>query len=439
MNNLKNRLLLLLALSFATLGISAQEYNYGDNYRPYPGPSQTALTPAPKGYSPCFLSHFGRHGSRYLIGQKTYDEPVRILKQAQADGALTPYGEELLSKLIIIAEDVRGRQEELTPLGHQEHQGIATRIYKNFPNLFYAGAHVEAKSSVVIRCILSMSEELQTLKSLEPKLDITCDASHGFMSTINQSNRDMDSIALAKGSVADSLCTSLRKSQFSPNRVFNSIYKDEAYWQRQIADPYHFIEEYLWQISQDIADTELRHTISLDGLFTKDELRAILLIRNAKWYVGYGATPLYNGQMVYRQRNMLRYLVNEADSILSAQLIPDSKAYHTTASMRFAHETGLLPSVCFLNLGGAGKAYTRLEDLDGKWMASDIFPMGANLQLVFYRKDKAKDNKDVLVKAMLNEREVTFDDLKPVTGPYYRWSEVRTFWLEKLSKFTGIK
>ncbi len=439
MINFKSKLLILLAGGLFSLSLFAQDYNYADNYRTYPGPSQKALTSAPKGYTPCFLSHFGRHGSRYLIGQNTYDEPVRILKQAQADGVLTPYGEEVLSKLIIIANDARGRQEELTPLGHKEHQDIASRIYKNFPNLFYAGAHVEAKSSVVIRCILSMSEELQTLKSLEPKLDISCDASHGFMSTINQHNRDMDSIANVKGSVADSLYTNFRKSIFSPKRILNSLYKDESYWEKQIENPYRFIEEYLWQISQDIANTELRHTISLDGLFTKDELRAILLIRNAKWYIEYGATPIYNGQMVYRQRNMLRYLVNEADSILSAQFIPDSKAYHTTVSMRFAHESGLLPSVCFLNLDGAGKAYTRLEDLDNKWMASNIFPMGANLQLVFYRKQNAKDNKDVLVKALLNEQEVTFADLSPITGPYYRWSDVRTFWLDKLSKFTGIK
>ena len=128
MINFKSKLLILLAGGLFSLSLFAQDYNYADNYRTYPGPSQKALTSAPKGYTPCFLSHFGRHGSRYLIGQNTYDEPVRILKQAQADGVLTPYGEEVLSKLIIIANDARGRQEELTPLGHKEHQDIASRI-----------------------------------------------------------------------------------------------------------------------------------------------------------------------------------------------------------------------------------------------------------------------------------------------------------------------
>lgn len=35
------------------------------NYVAYRGP-QKQLTPAPKGYKPFYLSHYGRHGSRYM-------------------------------------------------------------------------------------------------------------------------------------------------------------------------------------------------------------------------------------------------------------------------------------------------------------------------------------------------------------------------------------
>ena len=38
----------------------------GATYYPYPGPSQQALTPAPAGYKPFYISHYGRHGSRYM-------------------------------------------------------------------------------------------------------------------------------------------------------------------------------------------------------------------------------------------------------------------------------------------------------------------------------------------------------------------------------------
>ena len=42
------------------------------NYVAYRGP-QKQLTPAPKGYKPFYLSHYGRHGSRYMIGKAAYD------------------------------------------------------------------------------------------------------------------------------------------------------------------------------------------------------------------------------------------------------------------------------------------------------------------------------------------------------------------------------
>ena len=53
----------------------------GSNYKAYPGP-QKALTPAPAGYTPYYISHYGRHGSRYLIGPMDYDMPYNIMKKA---------------------------------------------------------------------------------------------------------------------------------------------------------------------------------------------------------------------------------------------------------------------------------------------------------------------------------------------------------------------
>ena len=47
------------------------------NYLAYPGPTKE-LTKAPKGYKPFYISHYGRHGSRYLIGTDDYNNPVDI-------------------------------------------------------------------------------------------------------------------------------------------------------------------------------------------------------------------------------------------------------------------------------------------------------------------------------------------------------------------------
>jgi hypothetical protein len=58
--------------------------------------------------------------------------------------------------------------------------------------------------------------------------------------------------------------------------------------------------------------------------------------------------------------------------------------------------------------------------------------MGCNLQLIFYRKNV--HDKDVLVKVLLNEREATLP-LKSDLAPYYRWNEVRQYYLNKLNAY----
>lgn len=84
-----------LAMLSIALSIDAQDVrkeilnNYclsASNYLAYPGPSQNKLTPAPKGYKPFYISHYGRHGSRYLIGDNEYDKPLQILSEADKNG-----------------------------------------------------------------------------------------------------------------------------------------------------------------------------------------------------------------------------------------------------------------------------------------------------------------------------------------------------------------
>ena len=53
------------------------------NYANYPNPTGH-LTPAPKGYEPFYISHYGRHGARYQTSDKAYK---RLRKQL--DSALT--------------------------------------------------------------------------------------------------------------------------------------------------------------------------------------------------------------------------------------------------------------------------------------------------------------------------------------------------------------
>lgn len=105
----------------------------GSIYYAYPGPQQETLTDAPKGYKPFYISHYGRHGSRFQPSDERYQTVLEILESAYKDGNLTPLGEDVLSrvhKLWIIA---RGNGGMLTKVGEQQHHDIAARMYERFP------------------------------------------------------------------------------------------------------------------------------------------------------------------------------------------------------------------------------------------------------------------------------------------------------------------
>ena len=54
------------------------------NYCIYPDSALAPLTPAPEGKRPFYISHYGRHGSRYLSNRKGYDIPCNYLKSADS-------------------------------------------------------------------------------------------------------------------------------------------------------------------------------------------------------------------------------------------------------------------------------------------------------------------------------------------------------------------
>lgn len=193
---MKRNVILIAIASMLTLSLSAQQARHdirqhvelaGSNYVAYPGPKK-ALTAAPKGYEAYYISHYGRHGSRYLIGTNDYDKPYNMLLKADSLGKLTAKGKDVLAKVKLIREEAQLRDGELTLLGAQQHRGIAKRMYERFPEVFKGKTAIDARSTIVIRCILSMENELQQLASMNPQLEIAHDASVHDMWYLNDSH-----------------------------------------------------------------------------------------------------------------------------------------------------------------------------------------------------------------------------------------------------------
>ena len=140
------------------------------------------------GYTPYYISHYGRHGSRYLIRPADYDKPYMTLRKLADAGMLTEKGLEVFDKVGQIREEARGREGELTQLGAEQHRGIAKRMFERFPEVFKGKTNIDAKSTIVIRCILSMENALLQFTSMNPELIIKHDASHHDMYYMSQTD-----------------------------------------------------------------------------------------------------------------------------------------------------------------------------------------------------------------------------------------------------------
>lgn len=401
--------------------ISADPRLSGSNHLAYPGPLQSRLTPAPKGYRPFYISHYGRHGSRYLIGPDEYDVPVKVLARADSLGKLTPLGRDVLRRARLLKEEACGRLGELTPLGAEQHRQIARRMYERFPEVFKGNVTVDAKSTVVIRCILSMENELQELLLHNPKLDVKHDASEHDMYYMNQSDPSLSSQKMPRRALVawNDFCA--RHVSRAP--LMKRLFNDDTYVKYEV-DTLD-LGNRLFKLAGNVQSSPLGEKMSLFDIFTKDELYNFWLATNASWYIGYGACKLNGATQPYSQRNLLRNIIHQADSCIALE--------HPGATLRFGHETMVLPLTCLLGINGYDLETDDLESLvDKGWINYKVFPMGANIQLVFYRRNAA--DKDVLVKVLLNENEATLP-VPTDCAPYYHWNDFKAYYQKKLDAY----
>lgn len=390
------------------------------NQMAYPTPTQ-ALTPAPEGYKPFYISHYGRHGSRYLINPKDYSYPHEVLKSADSAGVLTPLGKNVLKRYEIIRQEADNRYGELTPLGAEQHRQIARRMYERFPEVFEGNVWVDAKSTVVIRCILSMTNELTELTRLNPKLRIRHDASTHDMYYMNFNDKELLKKKWNKES--NDVYEKYFKEMVNYDYAFCQLFTDTSFVWRK-ADARKFYEK-LFHTANNLQNLEARKKVTLYDLFTDEDIYNNWRVANMWWYLGYGFSQLNGGKQPYVQRNLLRKIIEEADSCIVLQ--------NPGATLRFGHETMVMPLTVLMGLNGYDLVTDDYAHLDQKgWVNYRIFPMGANIQLVFYRRNTG--NKDVLVKVLLNENEATLP-IKSNTAPYYKWSEVRKYYLDKINAF----
>ena len=395
--------------------LSASNYLDYDNY-----PATKPLTPAPKGYEPYLMNHYGRHGSRWLINEHQYTGILNTLRKASEQGKLTTAGEDVMRQVDVIYQSSIKRLGDLTTVGERQHHGIGKRMAQNFPEIFKKeGLPVDARSTVVIRCILSMVAECEEIAAANPTAQFHNDVSQSLQYYLNQPRSQfLDSVRKSTRSIRHELENKLLK-ECHPERLMGVLFND-AQWAADSVKAANFVASLF-----DIAANMQSHDLGLDlySYFTDEEIYAQWRVRNMGWYIDYGASPLGGGVQPFCQANLLKDIIQVADT-----------TKQTCAVLRFGHEVCVMPLACLLELDNCGYVTDDLENLDQVWRNYKIYPMACNVQLVFYRPVSGKG--DILVKALLNEREATLP-VKTRQFPYYKWKDLRQYYLKRLEWFEG--
>lgn len=374
------------------------------SYEYLPGPA----APLPAGYEPFYISHYGRHGSRYHSKEKAYALPLDILRRAAGAGKLTSKGQAVLAKVEVLAQDAHLRYGDLSPRGTAEHRGIAERMYAAYPEVFSTDGgrvcRVESRSTLVPRCILSMAAFNERLKELNPAIATTRNASGRYLDYMTRGN----SQELARGEI-EAVADSMSRARLNPDRLVRSLFTDP----RAVAEPLELMQS-LFLLAGIVQDVSHLGVEPFYDIFTDEELYALWECENALRYMQMGPSARFGDPIVADAGALLRNIVETADKVVRGES-------DLSASLRFGHDTCITPMLALLGVEGASTRVESLDDVAAAWNAQTVTPMGTNIQFVFFR-NSATD--DVRVRVLHNERDARL----PIPGgPYYPWNELKKY------------
>ncbi|MBP5740304.1 MAG: histidine-type phosphatase [Bacteroidales bacterium] len=364
----------------------------------------SSLTPAPEGYKPFYVSHFGRHGARYCTSE--YDAVHGWFAKAAEKGLLTDEGKQFFSRYEKFYEKVRYSKGNLTGIGKEQHRKIAEHMFQRFPEVFEGPTHVEAVSTESARVIMSMWSFLSSLQSLDKDIDFNADASAKYASWLQPS--------LSSNPY-------YMKGGFSCNKATEDAVKD--YFEANV--PWKEIAGKFF-VSPDVLGKDLKVTPEkfvetlhgavtctycldddhgcLDDVFSSEELYKIWKGLSASYFAAVANYEGSGNMILDYSAFTLGQIIESADA--------DIASGDTQLRLRFGHDSGIAPLLALLDVNGFGRATSSFEEGLEIFPSYNI-PMGASLQLVFYRNDSG----DILVKVLQNEQEGTLP-LEAVSGPY---------------------
>lgn len=333
-----------------------------------------------------------------------------FLSRAEKTDELTAKGYRLKKVIKRFIEIEKGNYGNITHSGAEEQEGIASRMYRNYPGVF-KGNGLKIMMTVKIRTQQSEQAFLKGLPHYPP------DKIH-------------------KKIPPDSLNDVLRFFKVSP--AYRKYKKGPAVSLRM--DSLHEdpgMKAAIYNISREFFKSSFLKRLRKEGgfiLLKKD--------KNKKYGIENFADDLYGiYAIVYSMKedflekgpafDTLGIQVRDAVPLL-ADFITSTEDFlrhplSIDADLRFAHAETISPFAVLLGIKTASSPSSSVFSYREHWRPSEVIPLSSNIQWILYSK-----NDHYLIKVLLNEKEVRLP-VHTETYPYYDWEKLKQYYVNKLA------
>lgn len=378
------------------------------------------LPAAPKGYKPFYISHYGRHGARYESSEKKYAAILEMLSAGHDEGMLTEKGEDFYERYKAEYPYLKGRAGSLSGKGGKQHEGIARRMFRNYPEVFRGKALVDARSSTTPRCTVSMEHFIGALSKCNPRLRIESAVRKEDMAFLNPSSEEHPDMTPTDEGFNNRYAywqgryKALCAENTDPEEFFGRLFKDWSFVKR-FEDPSKMeINIYYVAASGPCTDYEELYW----DLFTLEEVCRLWECSNFRYYSSKGPDDIQGGRQ-------WAFGWTLADDILKGA----EKDFREgrSARLRFGHDLGVIALMTLLDVKGWSTAATEPHDVRCFWQDYRV-PMAANVQFVFYKGRKG----DIIVRPLLNEAQFELP-IEAASPGFYRWEDFKSYLEERIA------
>ena len=390
----------------------------GGVYYMYPFSEHTVTLP-PKGYTPVYMSHYGRHGARYLLNDTQYERSLGVLRAAHEQQALTPEGERLWQEArAYFEEECLYRAGELSSLGWDQHFRIAQEIYRDNKAFFKKRPVITAGATQIPRCIVSMAAFCQALVQMDGRLQVYEAASLAELDELNPhapENPRRENVAMEEGRYKrkDPWGTGLKV--FIDARIDHRAICARFFQDPDFPAPLRGTRAFVTDLYDLVFNMQCVPTQrSLMWVFTPEECYKLWEVNNYIHYME-SAPPA-----TLRDLPALWNLVADADRSLASG--------RPAVRLRFGHDTVFLALMSMMGADGFDQIPSNADGIAQTWHNFRA-PMAATMYLLFCKGRSG----DVIFKMVVNSEEVRLP-LDAVQGPWYRWDDMKSLLLTRFSK-----